>query len=745
MKIKLTCISFIILLFWVGNLFAKDNYPAPNKGCLTCHGGIEFIRPNDSQMAEQIYALGDSQGDPNGCVICHGGNPNAKTKQKAHLGVPNGSALSSFTPVPGALSVAPNTCGLCHTAQVSSVPKSMMNTDSGKIKVITYGWGLNTEDHKHRYANHKTIDEDGEEPIYGTKEYKDYVKELISEHKDQFPNMLEAIPKTNLNNLKNAPETAVYNYLRNCNACHLQAQGKKERGHFRGYGCSACHIPFGTEGFYEGKDKSINKKETGHLLVHSIQAGRNSIVKVGDGNFTGINISTCNACHSSGRRVSLQYQGLFATDKHGEYVPFDDKGKMQQPNATYLYKYIEADVHFKAGMLCQDCHTSADIHGDGNIGTVALGVVEIECQDCHGTPKKYPWELPLGTGEHLIDKSKIKIKNVIELLTHARGLGKELDEQTQNFGSNFDKKDGYLLSARGNPLGNVVKDGDKVILHSASGKDLIVPILKDINDKNLWQNPEGKLAMVGASKHLEKMECYACHARWASSYYGYDYSIDFSKNKEFIDWVESAENPLINGLTADRDNDKAVMQPGSSDGDYSHSRWESPVLGINAEGLVSPLVGVIQTVGTVIDKDGKILLLNNVAKTKNGILAIDMQPMNPHTTTKAARACLDCHLNSKTMGFGMGLGDTKPQSPVYMGIKDANGRPLSSHAKKQINGIKNLNNGDFMTILDENGTQIMSVGTHFKRSGPLTKEQRKILSDPNFLKEAKDNLKNKHQ
>ena len=70
------------------------------------------------------------------------------------------------------------------------------------------------------------------------------------------------------------------------------------------------------------------------------------------------------------------------------------------------------------------------------------------------------------------------------------------------------------MSARGNAFGNVVKDGDKVILHSASGKDLEVPILKDIEKKGAWKNQQGRLAMVGAAKHLETMECYACHTTW---------------------------------------------------------------------------------------------------------------------------------------------------------------------------------------------------------------------------------------
>lgn len=50
-------------------------------------------------------------------------------------------------------------------------------------------------------------------------------------------------------------------------------------------------------------------------------------------------------------------------------------------------------------LLCQDCHTSVDMHGDGNLFGTTLAQVEIECSDCHGITDEYPWELPLGYGE----------------------------------------------------------------------------------------------------------------------------------------------------------------------------------------------------------------------------------------------------------------------------------------------------------------------------------------------------------
>jgi hypothetical protein len=32
----------------------------------------------------------------------------------------------------------------------------------------------------------------------------------------------------------------------------------------------------------------------------------------------------------------------------------------------------------------------------GNITGTTLAFVKIECNDCHGTPSQFPWELPLG-------------------------------------------------------------------------------------------------------------------------------------------------------------------------------------------------------------------------------------------------------------------------------------------------------------------------------------------------------------
>ncbi len=63
-------------------------------------------------------------------------------------------------------------------------------------------------------------------------------------------------------------------------------------------------------------------------------------------------------------------------------------------------------------MLCQDCHTSIDMHGDGNLPGTTLAQVEIECEDCHGTVAQLPWDLPLGYGE----------EHGMDACGHARGV-----------------------------------------------------------------------------------------------------------------------------------------------------------------------------------------------------------------------------------------------------------------------------------------------------------------------------------
>ena len=703
-------------------------FPAEDSHCLACHQGIEPVRPLQSDMMKQILEKGAALGDPNGCVVCHGGNPNeTENKDMAHSGVPKGSSLKEFTPVPGALQINENTCGLCHKDHTYNVHRSIMNTDAGKMKAITWSFGIDTENKNHIYGDHDIDDPDGGEPRFGSQAYKSYMKEMAASFPGQYPTELKKIPEVSLEQINSMPEQAAFTYLRNCNACHLSNKGKQGRGYYRGMGCAACHNLYSNEGFYEGGDPSISTDKPGHVMIHSMQGSRKSGIKINGQHLSGVQVSTCASCHSAGRRIGHAYQGLMGLGHGDNRGPFDVKGFPQESNAGYVFKYIKNDAHHRivkdgkmvTGLLCQDCHTTNAMHGNGNIGSTTLATIEIECADCHGTPTHYPWELPLGYGDEFGKKLD---------MNKPRGLAEEPMKVTQLFGIVYPKEDGYVLSARGNVLGNVVRRENKVIVHSDGGHDFEVPLLKELTKRDAWQNPvKAKTAMVGIPKHMESLECYACHSTWAAQYYGYKYVIDYTQPS--IDWLDSAEKAETDGTTADY-NESHVMQKGAPTyGDYSHVRWENPPLGINGEGRVSPLVGVIQTVSTVIGPDGKTISHNHVAKTAKGYNAMELAPLNPHTTSLASRECSDCHGNSIVSGYGMnnGMYDSEPEITRYADVVDSNGQNVSRFTKAQINAIKQLH-GDFMQLIDTDGNQVQTIDSHWPTSVPLTEQQRNGLS-----------------
>jgi hypothetical protein len=132
---------------------------------------------------------------------------------------------------------------------------------------------------------------------------------------------------------------------------------------------------------------------------------RKSKVQVGDVHYSGIPAESCNSCHNRGKRLGVSYQGIMDFPYGSLY---DTKGGKQPKLHNKNYLFIKDDLNHQqtsrpgnpeGGMLCQDCHSSIDMRGDGNIFGTTLTQVEIECSNCHGTPTAMPWDLPVGYGE----------------------------------------------------------------------------------------------------------------------------------------------------------------------------------------------------------------------------------------------------------------------------------------------------------------------------------------------------------
>lgn len=701
---------------------------AKEKGCLSCHEGIEQF--TESRMWDDILEEGASHRDENGCVICHGGNPLGLTRADAHRGAPKSLTAEGgpdhFYPDPGAIRISEKTCGQCHSGYGERLTKSLMNTEAGKLQGNLWSWGLQ-DNMKTIYGNYSLTDEDGLVPTIGTRQYKTHMKAHIAAYPDQTVPEIKQIPEVSADDVMEHPNKAGITYSRQqCQRCHVGVNGREKRGDYRGGGCSSCHVPYSNDGFYEGGDPTIDKKQPGHLLVHQLQAGSKSPVTVNGHTYTGIPTETCSSCHNRGKRVGVSYQGLMEFP-YGS--PFDEKGKKQPKLHTKKYVFIKDDLHHqiesregnpKGGLLCQDCHTSIDMHGDGNIPGTTLAQVEIECADCHGSATKYPWELPLGFG----DEFAMDIGDTPRGTTRKIPLFMRKGEVTK-----LAEGEAYLLTARGNPFGNVVKtEDDKVLMTSASGSKFQVPVLVNIHKEKGFKTRDSQVAMWSIPAHMESMECYACHADWAPQCYGCHVTMDYSQGKMDVDWISNANSAGPDGLTADGPlGTNGLKSAGKASETRSYLRWETPVLGINGEGRVTPLMPGCQVISTVIGKDGSVLAKNEIWNTPEG-KGIDHSPVQPHTAGRQARTCESCHSNPKTLGYGVERGRFMLgyENDLIVDLQDAKGTLLPGKTSVQSPAIPKLDH-DLSRIVTPDGKQLVSVGSHWPLGGPLPQEMREKM------------------
>ena len=356
------------------------------------------------------------QGDPAGCVVCHGGDPEATEKEAAHGG-------EAFYPDPGSPWINEQTCGQCHEDHVRVQWHSLMMTEAGKIQGVAWSFGA-LSGYEHRWGNYDVENPKDPHERLGTDEYR----QIHGAAERTGAASLRRSPRGPAGGghrhgeVATNPELSAFTYLRNqCLRCHHAVKGRQKRGDYRGMGCSTCHIPYGNEGFYEGGDATMPRDKPGHMLVHTIQGTRDAKVEVHGKHYTGIPVETCTTCHDRGKRIGVSFQGLMETPYE---TPYAEDGGPQPALHTKHYLAMEQDIHYQKGMLCQDCHTSIDVHSDGFLAAANLGAVEIECSDCHGTPKQYPWELPLGFGDEFeeqpADGSRPRHEQGAEPLTYSR-------------------------------------------------------------------------------------------------------------------------------------------------------------------------------------------------------------------------------------------------------------------------------------------------------------------------------------
>ncbi len=716
-----------------------DDPGAARNSCLVCHDGIEPIRNPDSDMFQAILDRAASAGHGNRCVVCHGGDVDARpaadlvpnsvawqeVAKRAHAGTPtyyrDHAGPKQFYPDPGSPWINEHTCGVCHEWQVRTQWQSLMMTEAGKIQGTLWGFGGLTG-YEHRYGNYDVATLPLDQRV-GSGDYHAYMRTLMAKEPQVFLEAMQALPKAPTpEEAARDPRLAAFTYLRGeCQRCHLAVGGAQQHGDYRGLGCSACHIPYANSGVHQGDDPT-QRRAKGKPLVHSIQGGVGAPVTANSHTWTGIPVETCTTCHNRGRRIGVSYQGLMESPYAS---PWSDSGGQQPALHGKHYRKLHADLHAEKGFLCQDCHTSIDVHSSGQLIGSITAAVEIECTDCHGTPTEFPWELPLGAMDEYAEQP-------------AKGASRGTSSELPLYLSASDHPppgDGYLRTARGNPFGNVVRHGEVVHVHLASGAVHELTPLKGLLQQNRLSR-KARVAMVDVGRHMERMECYACHATWAPQCYGCHVKVDYSSSQNPIDWVAVGHDHLPDGTTCEfTQRAEAHRIPGAISELRAYLRWEDPALAVNGEGRIAPCVPGCQTVATVVGADGKVLVNNSAFRIPNvegagaeGQVGVDHSPLQPHTTQRQARSCESCHGNPKAAGYGIdgGRNDVDPTLDRFVDLADGDGKLLTDDARPQTTGVDGLR-ADWSRFVTEDGVQLQTVGHHLSLSRPLNQQERAHL------------------
>lgn len=291
-----------------------------------------------------------------------------------------------------------------------------------------------------------------------------------------------------------------------CASCHL---GQPKRSHAldatrdRGGGCLACHI-------------NEYPQDAHPALTTRVDDGR------------------CFGCHSRSGRISLSYAGL------AEIPPPDDVDEVPELRLAdgRPVERLPADVHYRAGMSCIDCHTSVGLMADAGDASHQREAVDIACDDCHGN-----------------DNPRLAITD----------WGAEFWSLRKHVPFAVTPETRFLATKNNNtPLWHVELRADGAWLHTK-------------NTGRVLRIPEPAAGNHGQDPSHDRLSCAACHSQWAPQCYGCH--MEFDPGGEQWDHVARTVTP---GRWSDR---------------FWHADNGLPALGVNAGNRIEPFVpGMIMTV-----------------------------------------------------------------------------------------------------------------------------------------------------
>lgn len=210
-------------------------------------------------------------------------------------------------------------------------------------------------------------------------------------------------------------------------------------------GCPMGGAPTDGDGDGDGDDAIATATANFETSLHNLRTGKETFYSAANGGFetlTNVPYSqlACQNCHAStladGTEVDATTYEPSCADCHAD--PDNPTGTIAESVCLGCHGRQNAergaltDVHRTAGMTCMDCHTAAEMHGDGNTYTSLLESPGPECDDCHSegnTPGAPPSNNAHTTHMETVHCSACHVESVISCYnchfeTEVAGTGK---------------------------------------------------------------------------------------------------------------------------------------------------------------------------------------------------------------------------------------------------------------------------------------------------------------------------------
>lgn len=430
------------------------------------NGRIYFVN-KDSTSFEKLAS--GVQGKTEACLACHAGmegfspahDPLALSCTSCHLGNPftanKDAAHRKMVRIPGNLSDAPLTCGQasCHPDLVQRVDRSLMRSLRGMISVNRFVFGESDD--------------------------------------------LDALA-----DVRQLGQSAADNHFRDlCSSCHLGnpkiSYGPADMTQLGG-GCNACHLNYN-----EAARKALDRWKFGGEKPEDFPGLHPQLsLDIGD--------DKCLGCHSRSGRIATNYTGWHETLLMAHQAAGVDSLRVMQD--LRVFRFIEEDVHHRAGMRCVDCHISWELMGDGLLYAHKEEQTRVQCEDCHFS----------GEPEMLdATRADADVRRILEVKGRSGEDFRMLKTENGSYGLYHT---GYA-------------DGQAWLMRKADQKKLIM-------------KPPGKSCSQG-SVHRD-VSCTACHTAWVPTCIGCHNAYDpEAKGYDLYDnrFVEGAWEEYVGSYLAD--------------------------------------------------------------------------------------------------------------------------------------------------------------------------------------------------